>query len=91
MSPATLPHDEQCQRSLFNGFDGEVLLENRAFPNVELQWLLSCPLGHPRTDLVSSQLYKIAGTEFDRRANSALADGRAIAVALAAWRRVRIL
>ena len=82
---------------IFNGYDGEIFRENCTLNNVDLPWdearmfdfrpLLAKSLDQPAHKLVSSDLPELAGISVSGRAHSALHDCKAIAAALAAWRK----
>lgn len=90
-----------AERIIFNGYDGEILRENCAFHAVASPWeeermfdfrpLLSRTLSRPAKELVSSDLPQLAGISVAGRSHSALHDCKAIAGALAAWRRAGLL
>jgi len=83
---------------VFNGYDGEILRENCRFAGLadpfdaertaSFRPLLADTLGLPKNQLMSSGLPALAGLAPQGRAHTALDDCRAIASALAHWRRI---
>lgn len=86
---------------MFNGYDGQILRENCALYDVDVQWptsrmfnfrpLLAETLGRASSELTSSALPQLAGVRTSGRAHTALDDCRAIAASFAAWRRAGVL